>query len=365
MPILWRYLLKSYFQAFLLCVSSFIAVLLVIRFQEIASFAASGARLEYIGLFTLYQIPFILPIAIPISCLIAAMILFQRLSHTQELTALRTCGLGLWPIAYPLILGGILMSLINFTIASEVAPYTRSLAKKMIFEITAENPLALLQKDTLIKLKNSYIDMKTLRSGKSADEVIFISKQASSDRLGIMTAKHLSVKEDLLLGKNVSIVSSVDPKFEGYDHLIIENQKTMQTQSSTLTEHMQSTEWKMSDEYLPLRGILSKAIVEQSKRKASVSKSAQLEIVRRVTLGLAAFTFTFIGVAFGMDISRQRRKKGVIWAFALAAFFMVSFVAAKSFRHNVNTASLVYLLPHFVIFFVCLRSFRSIARGIE
>jgi lipopolysaccharide export system permease protein len=365
MPILWRYLLKSYFQVFVLCVLAFISVLLVIRFQEIASFASSGASLQHIGLFTLYQIPYILPIAIPISCLISAMILFQKLSHTHELTAFRTCGLGLGPIAYPLVLCGILLSLLNFTIASEVTPHTRSLSKKLIYEITAENPLVLLQKDTMIKLKNSYIDLKTLKSGKSADDVIFITKQSSSDRLGVMTAKGLSVKKDLLLGKYVTLISSIDPKTPGYDHLVIENQKTMQTEASTLIQYLNRSEWSSSDEYSSLRGILAKETIDPSNRTLAISKGAELEISKRITLGLAAFTFTFIGVAFGMDISRHRRKKGVLWAFGLASFFMVSFVAAKSFRHTPHTASLVYLLPHVVIFLFCMRSFRAIARGIE
>jgi lipopolysaccharide export system permease protein len=344
---------------------AFIAILLVIRIQEIACFASSGASLHHVGLFTLYQIPFILPIAIPISCLIAAMILFQRLSHTQELTALRTCGLGLGPIAFPLILSGILLSLLNFTIASELSPYTRSLSKKLIYEITAENPLILLQKDTLIKLKNSYVDLKTLKAGKVAHDVIFITKQSSSNRLGIMTAKKLSVTKDQLFGEYVTLLSSIDPKFTGYDHLVIENQKTMQTQASTLTQYLHDSEWSSNDDYLSLRDMLAKESVESSHRILKISKAAQLEISRRLTLGLSAFTFTLIGVAFGMDISRHRRKKGVLWAFGLAAFFMISFVAARSFRHTPHTASLIYLLPHLLIFILCLRSFRSIAKGIE
>ncbi|MBS0626775.1 MAG: LptF/LptG family permease, partial [Verrucomicrobia bacterium] len=124
MPILWKYLLRSYFQFLFLCVSAFIAVLLVIRFQDIALFASSGAHISYIGLFSLYQIPYILPLAIPISCLIASMILFQRMSASLELTALRACGIALSPIAYPLLLSALVLSLINFTIVSEITPIT-------------------------------------------------------------------------------------------------------------------------------------------------------------------------------------------------------------------------------------------------
>ena len=41
-------------------------------------------------------------------------------------------------------------------------------------------------------------------------------------------AKELKIDSDLLKGRNVSIISSVDPKLEdGFDHLIIENQAYM------------------------------------------------------------------------------------------------------------------------------------------
>src|SRR3989338_5815947 len=107
LPILWRYLLRNYFQVFGLCVSSFVAILLVLRFQEIAHYASSGMGKSFILLFTLLQVPYILPIAIPVSCLIAAILLLQRLSYAQELTAFRACGLGLKPILAPLIYAGL------------------------------------------------------------------------------------------------------------------------------------------------------------------------------------------------------------------------------------------------------------------
>ena len=66
----------------------------MLRFKDIARFAALSADGVKTGLFVLYQFPHILPIAIPISALIASFLLFQRLSKTYELTALRASGVG-------------------------------------------------------------------------------------------------------------------------------------------------------------------------------------------------------------------------------------------------------------------------------
>jgi lipopolysaccharide export system permease protein len=364
MPIVWRYLLRSYFQVLLLCVSAFICVLLVLRFQEIARFATSGAPKLTILLFSFLQIPYILPIAIPVSCLIAAMLLFQRLSHTHELTALRTSGFSLQAIATPLVFAGLVLTLVNFTLASEVAPRCRAMTKELIFEMATTNPLFLLQKESLIKLKNAYYDIGVLKGNKYAEDVLIAIKSSSSGKLTLMSAKELTLKGDLLKGEKVTFISSADAKKEGgFDHLIIENQAEMTTKAAQLSQFLQTVDWTASFDYLPLRMILAHDIAVKKGR--GLSKGAQVEISRRVSISLAAFTFTMMGIAFGMQISRNRSKKGILWAICLGALFLVCFISAKSLRQTPMIATTIYLLPHPLIILLCLRFLKSIRRGVE
>ncbi len=367
MPIVWRYLLRSYFQVFLLCVGAFISVLLVLRFQEIARFATAGTPPTSVALFAILQIPYILPIAVPVSCLIAAMLLFQRLSHTHELTAFRACGLGLSQIAAPLLFAGFFLTLVNFTIASELAPRCRGMSKALICKAASDNPLFLLQRESLVKLKNAYFDMRVLKSGKYAEDVLLVLKNSSSDRLAVVSAKELNLNDDLLQGVQVSIISSVDPKSEGYDHLVIENQAEMNMQAANLSQFTQTADWSTSYDYMPLRMILARdALVKKKKNKPIlITKSAQLEIARRVSISLAALTFTCIGVAFGTQISRNRSKKGVVSAIFLASLFLVCFISAKSMKHAPLLSTAIYLLPHPLILLISLRSMKSLQGGVE
>jgi lipopolysaccharide export system permease protein len=364
MPLLWRYLLRNYFQVFVLCVSSFISVLLVMRFQEIARFAASGASLLHVCLFTLYQIPYILPMAVPVSCLIATILLLQKLSHSHELTALRACGLSIKTIVHPLILAGCLLTLVNFTIASELAPLCRGMSKELVYKMTTLNPLLLLQKDTMIKLKDIYVEMKVLKSGKYAEDVVFVMRNSSNERLGIMTAKELTLENEFLTGNHVTFVSNIDPKQnDAFDHLIVENQRSMSTKASHLSPFIQTADWNSSYDYLPMRLLLAKMM--QSKKSLSSSGWAFLEICRRSSLALGAFTFTFMGAAFGIAISRGRNKKGLLWTLGLCSFFLACFLAAKSIRHAPFMSCFFFLLPHPIIAFFSLRSLNRVSRGIE
>lgn len=361
MPILWRYLLKGYFQLFSLCLSAFVAILLVVRFQEIAVFASSGAKAYQIALFSLYQVPYILPIAIPISCLLASFILFQRMSSHMETTAFRASGMSLKTLAYPLLLGGFVLSLANLSIASEMTPFTRSLAKHLLYKIARDNPLIVMQKDSIVSMKSFDFDLKNLDPGKKAEEVIGIMRQDSQERISLFTAKELSVNQSTISGEGISFISSVPPHFPGYDHLIIENQGQMQIDKLKITSHLFNKEWFAKDDLLTLKEVVKK---HKTSSRFFTSKMG-IELLRRASFALCPLTFTFMGIAFGVHIGRSKRKGNILYASALAFFVLGSFVAAKTLQKAPSFAALLYLLPHPIACLVSFRSLKLTSQGVS
>ena len=362
MPILWRYLIRHYLRVFILSVSCFIAILLVTRFQEIARFASMGGSFSAFGLFILYQVPFILPFAIPLSSLISALILFQKLCRTHELTAMRASGMGLFHITFPLLFVCGLLSLANFTLVSEVGPKCKALSKSLAYEMTAINPLSLLQKDTLIKLKDSFVDMKTLKAGKSAKDVVLVMRNVSNERLGIMLAKELILDHENLRGKQVTFISLIDSKKnQNFDHLLIENQDEMISKAADLSQFLHSGEISSGDDALNFRFLLLKNKTHPEKAWRRIHQ----EIAMRLTLGLAPFTFTLLGIAFGMDIGRSRNKKGILWASLLALVYLGFFVIAKSLKHAPLPSVICYLIGHPILLLFSFKSLKQASRGVE
>ena len=362
MPILWRYLLRNYFQVFFLCVSVFISVLLVLRFQEIARFITSEASFTKIALFALYQIPYILPIAIPISCLISSLLLFQKLSCYQEITALRTIGLSLQKIVLPILTSGFLLVLVNAMIAFELGPICRSKARMLIYETVTSNPLFILQKQSPIKLKNIYIDLQVSRGAKFAEDVIIALKN-NSNRLNLLSFKNLALVNEELEGNTISYISSFDSKQEyGFDHLMIENQDHMKIKAIQLGQFMQHTNWLSHHDYLTLRMLLAKECLETH---VKIPKKILIEIVKRTSIAFAPFTFTLIGTCLGLQIGRNQSKKKAIWAISLAAFFMLCFIIAKSMYPNALLAISLLLIPHPLIAWASYRQLKLVSKGIE
>ncbi len=338
-------------------------MLLVLRFQEIARFITSEASFTKIALFSLYQIPYILPIAIPISCLISSLLLFQKLSYHQEITALRTIGLSLEKMVIPILSSGFLLVLLNAMIAFELAPICRSKARLLIYETVTSNPLFILQKQSPVKLKNMYIDLQVSRGAKSAEDVIIALKNSSNNRLSLFSFKNLSLVDEELEGNTISYISSFDSKKEyGFDHLMIENQDHMKIKAIQLGQFMQHTNWLSHHDYLTLRMLLAKESLEAHSK---ISKKILIEIVKRVSISFAAFTFTLIGTYLGLQIGRNQSKKKAIWAISLAAFFMLCFIIAKSMYPNALLAISLLLIPHPLIAWASYRQLKLVSEGIE
>jgi lipopolysaccharide export system permease protein len=364
-PTFWRYLLKEYFRVFSLSVACFISVLLVTRIKEIAEFTSIASEVKNVVLFIMYQIPYILPIAVPISCLIASILLMQKLSHSNELTALRANGLSLSQIATPILYSGVILFFINFLIVSEISPRSRIQSKNIIFEESSVNPILLLQRQQLLQLKETWIDFKPTSSPYFSNDLIFFNCNKKSGTLNLLLAKELELKNDEVIAKKASMLSylpSDDSSF--FDTLILENQRLIKTKAHSLSQIMKNGHYNLTSNYLPFRLLLVKNKYERKKNK--FHQSIFVEITRRFALGFSAFSLTFIGIAFGIDIGRMHSKRKILIATLLTLLVLISFtIKVKSFKYHPILACSIYLLPQLFFILLAKRSLNRSTQGIE
>jgi lipopolysaccharide export system permease protein len=436
MLILWRFLIGHFLKVTAFCVIAFIAVLVTMRLDEIAHFASLGAQAKDIALFALYQIPYIFPIALPISCLISSMILIQRLSKTHELTALRGCGMGLKTILFPLLLTATLLAMANFYIASEVATQSHFTMNTLKSQLKAVNPLLLLHNKHLMRLKGVYFNaLGPSRLGEFASDVILAVPNKNTDRIYVILAKQFiftplvsqdsvlegtkapglndrkqtNIKQDepvydrspagafalaqnqlltrggghprAFIGKGVTLLSVLNNgQDEQFDPLLIENIEHSSTNVMDFGDLLQKKGSKVSGDHLQM-AMLSVRLQEQREalaqarqagKDSSVIKELRYqyhaslsEIVRRISVALAVFSFTLMGCAFGMSIGRQHSQRGLYVVIILATIFVVTFFIAKGFERNEVAAALLYLIPHGLIMGASIIFLNRISKGVE
>lgn len=359
MTLYWRFLSKAYLKVFLLCTFGFISILLITRLKDIARFAAVTYNVKNVILYTIFQIPHILPIAIPISCLISSFILFQKFSRTAELTALRASGLSIKKIICPVIIISIFISFLNFFITSELTPHSTIHSKRLAHMEITLNPIMLLERQQFLKIKNAYIDLKTSEDKNSAYDVIFVTPNKATDRLNMVVAKEIELKKDNLIGKEISIISFFDSL--QFDTLMLENQQKMITQASNLSKYMKSTTFSLNPIHLPTKMLLVRDKVYKNDKEMSPIS----EVIRRTALSFSAFSFTFIGICFGMEIGRNRSKLKIFLAVISALLIFLSFTLGKSLKYHPIIADIVFTLPQPIILLLSTRSLFKISRGIE
>lgn len=378
MPIVWRYLLGQYIKVFLLCLLSFIAILLTTRLDEIAHFATLGSEGLLVLWFTLYQIPYILPIAIPISSLISVIILVQRLSQTHEMTAFRACGLSLTEILTPILFSGFMIAAVNFYIVSELATQSHLTTALTKIELRSVNPLLLLHNKHLMRMKGVYSDtLGESHIGEFAGDIIIAMPNKHHSSINLMIANQLEASPKWFVGKNVTLITPLSNEASHQDQVMIENMKNMQTSIKDFSQILQKKVWTLNHDHLRL-ALLRARIQDLKEQENQEAKNDSInvkqirrsinrgyaEIIRRLSISLAAFTFTLMGAAFSISISRNRSSRWIFYIIGLASLYIISFFAAKGLEHQLLAACLLYMIPHCIICALSFLMLSRVSRGI-
>jgi len=110
-----------------------------------------GVSLATVSKIFILYIPVLLGYTLPIACLVGIILAFSRLSADNEILALRACGIHLKTIIIPLILIGMILSLVAFILNDRIIPYAHHEQRKMIKTLGVTNPTALLEPGVFIK----------------------------------------------------------------------------------------------------------------------------------------------------------------------------------------------------------------------
>lgn len=381
-PIFWRYMLRHYLKYFFYCVVTFLAVLITTRLNDIAHFATLGPEGKLVLLYTLYQIPYILPIAIPLSCLISATIVMQNLSKSHELTALRAAGLSTRSLATPLLIASLFLSLANFYITSELTTHSHLSMNMLKNDLRSINPLLLLHNRHLMRTKGFYFDtLGNSKMGETASDVIFATPNRDDSHINLLLAKKLEMAPNEFHGQNVTIFSSLGGTAKHpLDRLIIENIQEVSTSIADFAKTVEKKVWSLNNDYLRLPLLLvrlseARRAVEENVsqlRPENIIKQCQKdlnrcysEIFKRLSVGFAPFSFTLMGLSFGVSIGRGRSGRGILYVVVLAALYLVCFFAGKGGEHRLIISSLFYFGPHLLIGALSLWMMVRFTKGVE
>jgi lipopolysaccharide export system permease protein len=109
-----RYILKAFLRVFFLSILSFTVIYVTVDvFEEIDNFIDHEADYQYILLFYVYSIPFILSYITPVSLLLASVFSMGVLGRRNELTAFIATGISLVRLASSILITAFVVSLLS------------------------------------------------------------------------------------------------------------------------------------------------------------------------------------------------------------------------------------------------------------
>jgi len=102
--VLTKYFCKEFFMLLSLVLTISLSIYLIIEFvQRLYDFLGVHAPMRVMFLFFLYKTPFIITQMLPVSTLIAIIVMFSLMKKNNEITAMKACGISIFEIAKPVI----------------------------------------------------------------------------------------------------------------------------------------------------------------------------------------------------------------------------------------------------------------------
>jgi lipopolysaccharide export system permease protein len=173
MPILLRYISREFLKVFILSLSSFIAIYLVVdAFQGIRMIMEYSPALSLIAKLYLLKIPKIVSLTIPVAVLLSTLLTLGLLSRNSEITAMKSSGVSLYLIVTPILAISLLISALSFLSNEYVVPYTNmearftekvGIRKKSMKTFFKQNKIWYRSEDAIYNIRLFDPDTNTMR----------------------------------------------------------------------------------------------------------------------------------------------------------------------------------------------------------
>jgi len=291
------------------------------------------APMELIFSFVGFILPFSLMYSIPWGFLTAVLLVFGKLSSENELVALKSNGVSITRICFPLAFLAVVASLICLWINVQVAPAAQEKMKNTICQIATSNPLSLFGSDQVIDEfpgKKIYVERK---DGTNLYNILVYELGDRSEPVRVVQAQRAVLTTDLE-GKQV-LMELVGAQFEQRD---AESPRDMTKIRQGIT--MRQATFPISlqalyDKNKNRRGVgqmtLEELLKPQDQDKIT---SARTEVSKRFSLSLASIALALVGVPLAITAQRKETSIGFIFSLLVAVSFFCFIQIADSFRNN-------------------------------
>lgn len=245
-----KYIIKSFIGpwavTFLICV---FLLLMQFLWKYIDDLVGKGLEWNIIAELLFYASLTLVPLALPLSILLATIMTFGGLGEKNELFGMKSGGISLYRIMYPLLVFNIIISFGAFYFSNNLLPYTNLKMRSLLFSIQQQRPEVNIRNGIFTEPVDNFnikVDRK-YRNNNTLEGVLIYDHRNMSGNSNVTTANagNIKITED----KSVLIMEL----FDGYRYEELKLDKD--AKKGNKTRPHQKSKFKKQIVYIELDGL--------------------------------------------------------------------------------------------------------------
>jgi lipopolysaccharide export system permease protein len=279
-----------------------------------------------------FTFPFILTFIIPMSVLIATLLVFGKLSFDNEIMAIRASGISIFQIAKPLFIAVTILCLFSLILSDKIASVSHYTYRRILTQIGIETPAAALEEGVFIKrFKNFVIFIYEIDRNKLKGIRIYQPQEGKPTRTIIAQKGELiSIPEKGIIKLRLFHGTSDEPdpkdlaklyklNFKTYDLPlnVSDIKKESEEELGKKPKDMTIQELQSEIDRLGLDGI-----------KATYPLSA--EIHNKIALSFSSLAFLLVGIPLGIVTRRSEKSISFGLGLALMTLYWILLIGGKT-----------------------------------
>lgn len=307
MKILRTYLIKEFLGPLFLGLGVLTFVMLLGNLIKIAELVINkGVDIVSVSKLFLLMIPYLLTYTLPIAALTAVLLALGRFSSDNEIIAIRASGINLFGLVAPLLVIGLILSLILVIFNDKVIPYAHFASRKTMMEVGIKNPTAALEPGVFINSFQKYIlFIYRIEENKMSNVRIYEPQEGKATRT--IVARHgefISIPEKKVIKLKLIDGTSDEPDPNNPSNFYKLNFKTY-FMTLNLGNGKTKEELRKKPKDMTINELQKE--IEQLKRDGVNPAPLITEINEKLSLAFSCFVFILLGAPLAI-ITRRREK---------------------------------------------------------
>ena len=370
MKTLERYVFGAFLSSFFLSFLVLSFVLTIGLMVQIVGYMLQGIPVGLVGRFALVSFPETMQWTIPLGLLVAAILVFSRLSADSEIAAMRACGVNLLTVMRGPLLFAALCTLLGIFINNEIVPRGHEVRRDLARRLSVGAGLELLEPGRVI---DDFPKVKIYFEEKEGnwlkDLIVLDFTNPKIDRM-VTASKALVTREgrDIILDLHSMTVDPMDEQHPGmaraarFQYRVVDALKDgtykRKDKDFRFFEMLREIDRAKSDVKDPQAAAERRA--KEGRGKGSAEKELKLlkktlrrrlsdirtEFQKRLVFAFASICFVLIGVPLG--IRAQRRESTIGMAISLAtalSYYLVVILMTSLSKNDVMHPHVLIWLP--------------------